>query len=144
MLVCSQLITSYYTLLFPITSTQFWIQDVRVTNWFVLANWFMKKDYGLRTTGKNWKEIDSATVTLVRLYLKLKVWLKVVFTVFAWRSASKHDSLKVKPLLWIVGSVIVIMFYSPSCCGQETAKGPFGLRVNSLSVLVGEKLSGGT
>ena len=26
--------------------------------------------------------------------------------------------------------VIVITFYSPSCLGQETAKGPFGLRVN--------------
>ena len=25
--------------------------------------------------------------------------------------------------------VIVITFYSPSCLGQETAKGPFGLRV---------------
>ena len=25
--------------------------------------------------------------------------------------------------------VIVIKFYSPSCLGQETAKGPFGLRV---------------
>ena len=25
--------------------------------------------------------------------------------------------------------VIVITFYSPSCFGQETAKGPFGLRV---------------
>ena len=24
---------------------------------------------------------------------------------------------------------IVITFYSPSCLGQETAKGPFGLRV---------------
>ena len=25
--------------------------------------------------------------------------------------------------------IIVITFYSPSCLGQETAKGPFGLRV---------------
>ena len=25
--------------------------------------------------------------------------------------------------------VVVIRFYSPSCLGQETAKGPFGLRV---------------
>ena len=25
--------------------------------------------------------------------------------------------------------VIVITFYSPSCLGQETAKGPFGLQV---------------
>ena len=29
--------------------------------------------------------------------------------------------------LWI--AVIVITFYSPSCLGQETAKGPYGLRV---------------
>ena len=28
-----------------------------------------------------------------------------------------------------VESVIVITFYSPSCLGQETAKGPFGLPV---------------
>ena len=27
-------------------------------------------------------------------------------------------------------AVIVITFYSPSCLGQETAKGRFGLRVN--------------
>ena len=26
--------------------------------------------------------------------------------------------------------VTVITFYSPSCLGQETAKGPFGLRVS--------------
>ena len=26
-------------------------------------------------------------------------------------------------------NLIVITFYSPSCLGQETAKGPFGLRV---------------
>ena len=29
----------------------------------------------------------------------------------------------------IIVIVIVITFYSPSCLGQETAKGPFGLRV---------------
>ena len=28
-----------------------------------------------------------------------------------------------------IAIVIVITFYSPSCLGQETAKGPFGLRV---------------
>ena len=28
-----------------------------------------------------------------------------------------------------MGWVIVITFYSPSCLGQETVKGPFGLRV---------------
>ena len=32
---------------------------------------------------------------------------------------------------YLLGSVaqIVITFYSPSCLGKETAKGPFGLRV---------------
>ena len=29
----------------------------------------------------------------------------------------------------VIVIVIVITFYSPSCLGQETAKGPFGLRV---------------
>ena len=29
----------------------------------------------------------------------------------------------------LLSFVIVITFYSPSCLGQETAKGPFGLRV---------------
>ena len=34
-------------------------------------------------------------------------------------------------LNWLHGPVIVIVItlYSPSCLGQETAKGPFGLRV---------------
>ena len=29
----------------------------------------------------------------------------------------------------VIAIVIVITFYSPSCLGQETAKGPSGLRV---------------
>ena len=54
--------------------------------------------------------------------------------------------------------VIVITFYSPSCLGQETTKGPFGLRVKlplahlstthgrgftqSLSALIAERQAG--
>ena len=34
-----------------------------------------------------------------------------------------------RPLLFKLPIVSVITFYSPSCLGQETAKGPFGLRV---------------
>ena len=40
-----------------------------------------------------------------------------IHSFLAWRSAIKGTV------------VIVITFYSPSCLGQETAKGPFGLRV---------------
>ena len=53
-------------------------------------------------------------------------------------------------------NVIVITFYSPSCLDQETAKGPFGLRVKlppahlstthgggfTLSLLIAERQAG--
>ena len=48
----------------------------------------------------------------------------------------KHDDISLYhlanlafQLIVIDVIVIVITFYSPSCLGQETAKGPFGLRV---------------
>ena len=39
--------------------------------------------------------------------------------------------------------VIVITFYSPSCLGQETAKGPFGLRVKLPPVHLSTTQGGG-
>ena len=39
--------------------------------------------------------------------------------------------------------VIVITFYSPSCLGQETAKGPFGLRVKLSPAHLSTTHSGG-
>ena len=39
--------------------------------------------------------------------------------------------------------VIVITFYSPSCLGQETAKGPFGLRVKLPPAHLSTTLGGG-
>ena len=41
---------------------------------------------------------------------------------FVYSEAQKYGDFK-------LGNVIVITFYSPSCLGQETPKGPFGLRV---------------
>ena len=38
-------------------------------------------------------------------------------------------TLVVRALLVVILIIIVITSYSPSCLGQETAKGPFGLRV---------------
>ena len=42
-----------------------------------------------------------------------------------------HDLIMTFLTLFIIAYVIaiVITFYSPSCLGQETAKGPCGLRV---------------
>ena len=47
---------------------------------------------------------------------------------FAWHTALKYMT---ENLTTVIESVIVIVitFYSPSCLGQETAKGPFGFRV---------------
>ena len=44
------------------------------------------------------------------------------------KSYQNNEVTSIKKLLG-VAIVIVITFYSPSCLGQEIAKGPFGLRV---------------
>ena len=76
----------------------------------------------------------------VRIFLFFTVYLRVralplTSKSFAWRLA---NLMKVQLSKAYVPSkmspVIVITFFSPSCLGQETAKGPIGLRVKLQSV----------
>ena len=51
---------------------------------------------------------------------------------FCWLTStlrSKKDQQSLQEKAVTKTNIIVITFYSPSCLGQETAKGPFGLRV---------------
>ena len=46
-----------------------------------------------------------------------------------WLISMNFANIQAETKQSLIVIVIVITFYSPSCLGQETAKGPFGLRV---------------
>ena len=56
-----------------------------------------------------------------RQHIKSILFLKIFYYLVFFKNQELSK-------MWIV-IVVLITFYSPSCLGQETAKGPYGLRV---------------
>ena len=70
-------------------------------------------------------DIYDQVFTICTKLLKISQ-LSFFFQMLALYGHEKSD-ITYQHSTWFI--VIVITFYSPSCLGQETAKGPFGLRV---------------
>ena len=99
-----------------------------------------KRNLDLASLSMNGSKLDlSLEAKLLDVTLDCKLTWKLHFT----RTTRKATTALMQCRKIVGKIVIVITFYSPSCLGQETAKGPFGLRVKLPPALLSTTYNGG-